>query len=77
MIMEIKGWKSEKMKNLEDFTVLAVLKGDIQVLQHYSILFALIYYYIGGIWGRISNVVQPRGKDQGPRTKGERNHWSL
>ena len=66
---EIKGWKNEKMKNIEDFTLLAVLKCNIQVLQHYFILFKPIYYYIGGIWGRKSNVVRPRGEEN-QRTRG-------
>ena len=51
---EIKGWKNEKMKNIEDFTLLTVLKCNIKLLQHYFKLFKPKYYYVGGKWGRKS-----------------------
>ena len=47
---------------------MAVLKCNIRS-PHYLILSKPKYYYIGGIWGRKSNVVRPRGEEN-QRTRG-------
>ena len=46
---EIKGKKNQKKKNIEDITVLTVLKSNIQSSQHFFILFKPKYYYSRGI----------------------------
>ena len=53
---EIKGQKNHKEKNIEDITAFAVLKSNSKSPQHYFILCKPEYYYIGGIWGRKTNV---------------------
>ena len=66
---EMKGQKNQTKKNIEDITLLAALKCSIKSQQHYLILFKPKYYYIGGIWGRKSSVLRPRGEEN-QRTRG-------
>ena len=45
---EIKGWKNEKMKNIEDFTLLAVL--ECNTLFTITLVYVYIYIYVYHIY---------------------------